>query len=117
MTSYKSGAVVLVDFPFTDWSDVKQRPAIIISPEWYNSTHPDVIVCAITSRMPELPAEEEYLLSKAEQRTANLPKPSLVKLTKILTIEQRLVIKQLGQLNQTSTKRLLRRFHKIFNVN
>jgi len=48
MTPYKCGDVVLLPFPFTDLSTSKQRPALIISSDWYNDNRNDVIVVAIT---------------------------------------------------------------------
>jgi mRNA interferase MazF len=41
------GDVVFVNFPFTDLSQTKLRPAIIL---WVDSAGNDVVVCAITSQ-------------------------------------------------------------------
>jgi mRNA interferase MazF len=51
-TSFKQGDVVLVPFPFTDLSAIKQRPGLVISPERLNDTRPDLVVAAITSQIP-----------------------------------------------------------------
>lgn len=49
--AYPTGSVVLVPFPFTDLSDRKRRPALVISPDGFDDE--DVVLCAITSRLPE----------------------------------------------------------------
>jgi mRNA interferase MazF len=49
--TYPTGSVVLVPFPFTDLSDRKRRPALVISPDGFDDE--DVVFCAITSRLPE----------------------------------------------------------------
>jgi mRNA-degrading endonuclease toxin of MazEF toxin-antitoxin module len=49
MTVYRQGDVVLIPFPFTDFSTFKQRPAVVISSNGFNRIHQDVIVVAITS--------------------------------------------------------------------
>lgn len=41
---------------------------------------------------------EDYRLSDADQRAAGLPKASIVKCAKLLTIDQRLIRKMLGRL-------------------
>ena len=50
--SYKRGDVVLVPFPFTDFSSSKQRPALVVSADGLNATRDDVLVAAITSQVP-----------------------------------------------------------------
>ena len=98
MTSYERGDVVLIPFPFTDLSTFKQRPAIIISSNQFNSDHQDVIAVAVTSHLPELLASSDYPLEAADLKSAGLPKASLVKLGKIVTLDQRLIRKKLGVL-------------------
>ncbi len=113
MTLYKCGNIVLLSFPFTDLSTTKQRPALIISSDWYNDNRNDVIVVAITSHIPIELAEDEFLLSEPEQKSAGLPKPSIVKVTKVVTIDRRLIRKTIGQLpgnTVTKIKNLLNKF-------
>ena len=44
MMNYKRGDVVLVPFPFTDLTTIKQRPALIISSGKFNSMQEDAII-------------------------------------------------------------------------
>jgi mRNA-degrading endonuclease toxin of MazEF toxin-antitoxin module len=59
-TSFSQGDVVLVPFPFTDLSAVKQRPALVLSPDRLNKGRIDVIVAAITSQIPTLLAKMTF---------------------------------------------------------
>ena len=95
MTAYSFGDVVLVQFPFTDQSSTKQRPAIVISSERYNSERPDLVILAVTSRMRETLGHAEHLLT--DWSVAGLLKPSVIK-PLIATIEKSLVRRVLGQL-------------------
>ncbi|MDI6859497.1 MAG: type II toxin-antitoxin system PemK/MazF family toxin [Methanocellales archaeon] len=97
MILYKWGEVILIPFPFTDLSTTKQRPALVISSNWFNESRNDVVLAAITSHIPPKSSRDEYRLSPAEQKSADLPKPSIVKLGKIVTIDQRLIRKKLGR--------------------
>ena len=93
---FEFGDVVLVPFPFTDQVTSKQRPAVIISQHGYARSRPDVIVMAITSQVRPTPGFAETLLTNWQ--SANLLKPSVIK-PLITTLEQGLVIKQLGRLS------------------
>lgn len=113
MTVYKPGDVVIIPFPFTDWAGIKQRPAFIISSEKFNQTHRDVILCAITSQIPSKLEGEEYRLSQFEQKLSGLPKPSIIKLGKIVTLDQRLIRKKLGGVPQENLEKIYNQLYKI----
>ncbi len=114
MTTYSQGQVVLIPFPFTDLTTTKQRPAVILSSDSYNRTHPDIILAAITSQVPTQLQPDEYLLSGTDQKIAGLPKPSVIKLGKIVTIDQRLIRKALGKLPLETMKKVKEVFQKNF---
>ncbi|MEK6646303.1 MAG: type II toxin-antitoxin system PemK/MazF family toxin [Candidatus Firestonebacteria bacterium] len=98
MTLFNSGDVVLIGFPFTDLSGSKQRPGVIISSKLYNEKGIDVIIAAITSQIQDKIENDEYCLTEKEQKIAGLPKKSIIKVGKIITIDQRLIRKKLGYL-------------------
>ena len=107
MIRYKSGDVVLIPFPFTDLTAVKQRPAVVLSSSRFNHKREDVIVAAITSHVPQKLPVDEYRFSSREQQLAGLPQSSLVKLGKIVTIDQKLIRKRLGRILPNTRKRLI----------
>jgi len=51
MTRYEFGDVLLVQFPFTNQTAFKQRPAVVVSNRGHNDARPDVIIMAITSQL------------------------------------------------------------------
>ena len=74
-TSFSQGDVVLVPFPFTDLSAIKQRPALVLPPDRSNEVRPDLVVAAITSQIPTTPGDDEMLLSGNEFDTSILMLP------------------------------------------
>ena len=109
MTPCKQGDVVLLPFPFTNLRTTKQRPAVVLSSDAFNAGRQDVIVLAITSQIPASLNAEDYPLSTEDQRLAGLPKPSIVKTGKLLTIDQRLIRKVLGRLPEPTLAHLKQR--------
>jgi mRNA interferase MazF len=47
---YEFGDIVLVRFPFTNQTDFKQRPAVVVSNRSYNNARPDAVIMAVTSQ-------------------------------------------------------------------
>ena len=113
MTVFKRGDIVLIGFPFTDLSGSKQRPALVISANRYNKKRDDIILAAITSHISGNTEEDEYLLSPLDQKLAGLPKQSLVKLGKLVTIDQRLIRKRLGHISSTTQSLIRNILHEI----
>jgi mRNA interferase MazF len=95
-TNYKRGDVVLVPFPFTDLTRAKQRSALVISPDAFNVVREDVLVVAITSQIPNTLAGDEFAIPAAELAACGLPKASLIRLTKLVSIHQQLIVKRIG---------------------
>src|SRR6266853_5434058 len=83
-TRYKRGDIVLVPFPFTDLSSSKRRPALVVSPDWFNSSNQDLVLVAITSQIGDDP--RSVLLDETDFVGGKLPKRSMVKLAKVFTI-------------------------------
>ena len=113
-TSYKQGDVALVPFPFTDLTATKQRPALVISSDALNARGSDIVLLAITSQIPATLQSHEFLIPAADQRACGLPKSSLIKLAKVITLHQSLVVKRLGSLPPAALVRVLSQFHQQF---
>jgi len=113
-TPFKRGDIVLVPFPFTDLTTTKQRPGLVISSDAFNATHDDAVLLAITSQIPPAPEAEEFLIPAGDLATCGLPKPSLVRLMKVFTLHQRLVIKRRGALPAKTLDALCASFRNQF---
>jgi mRNA interferase MazF len=113
--SFQQGDIVLVPFPFTDLTNSKQRPAIVVSANWFNHSHPDVLLAAVTSQIPAERKTDEILLSQADLRMANLPKPGIVRSGKILALEQSLVIRKLGRVSPETRGAVLKAIQQILS--
>jgi mRNA interferase MazF len=98
--AYRRGTIVLVPFPFTDLSQRKARPAVVLSPEHINTRSPDVILAAISSTTPHAPNDLELVLYKTDPlfKATGLRVNSVVKAQKLVTIQQSLIHTTLGQL-------------------
>ena len=91
------GDIVLVRFPFTDLSGSKRRPAVVLA-----TYSPDVVVAFISSVVPSVPESSDVVLqpSSISFATTGLKVASVIRLRKIATLEQALVTRLLGRLNQ-----------------
>lgn len=97
MTGCSFGDIVLVPFPFTNLTEAKKRPAVVISSAAYHQAKPDVIVMAVTSQLRPTTMLGEVPVK--DWRGAGLLKPSAIKPV-ITTLERTLLIKTLGRLQE-----------------
>ncbi|AIE74293.1 MULTISPECIES: type II toxin-antitoxin system PemK/MazF family toxin, partial [unclassified Synechocystis] len=89
------GDIVLVPFPFSDLSQTKLRPAVIL---WVDSQGQDVTVCFISSRnIDQISPEEVALIPEdPEFSETGLKVASKIRVTKIVTIDRKLLQRRLG---------------------
>jgi mRNA interferase MazF len=102
-TAYSFGDIVLVPFPFTDQSAIKKRPAVVVSSAEYHAQRRDLVIMAITSQFRPRSAFGGFRVT--EWKKARLIAPSAVKPV-LTTIDKRLVLKKLGQLQQADARAL-----------
>jgi len=105
---------VLVPFPFTDLSSVKRRPALVVSPDHLHRLFDDVILVAMTSSIPATLGEFDIALSSRDMAVGRLPKPSMVRASKVFTCHKNLIVKRVGQLKKDCLAGILARLRKLF---
>lgn len=91
MEQYKPGEILLLKVPFTDESDVKRRPALVI----IDVGDQDVVVARITTQSPRSTFDVEI----TNWQAAGLKAISVVRLDKLSTLEKNLIDRKLGKLS------------------
>lgn len=105
MASFRTGAVVLIKFPFTDGSGAKKRPALVLM----DSDDDDLLLARITTQSSSSPCDCEL----KDWPKAGLKAPSFVRLHKLATLEKKLVEKEFGILTAADWRRVLETWNEI----
>lgn len=105
---YKQRDIVLINFPYTNLKIIKKRPAIIISADWYNSLRGDVIVLAITSNLDSKDNRDSYIISPPHDKVCGLDKSSVIRLGKVMTLNNGFIIKKIGEFPVPQFRNLIR---------
>ena len=99
--SYSRGDIIVLPFPFvfTHGEKVqKARPALVISDMTLERRYFDLILAAITSRLPDVLKDTEMILEPTA--TNGLLKKSALRLEFLMTVPSALVLRTLGRLNE-----------------
>lgn len=93
MARFVKGDIIVVPFPFSDLTQAKRRPAIVISALEGN----DLILCQITSQS----VRDNYaiLLDDKDFNTGSLKQSSNIRPNRIFTADNHIVLIELGILN------------------
>ena len=99
MPNFSKNEIILVRYPFSDLTNSKVRPAVVV-----NAPHvsKDLLVVALTSKTQSL-LSGEFVLS--EWQNAGLNVATAVK-RGVFTIHERLVLKTVGTLSATDAESL-----------
>lgn len=96
--------VVIVPFPFTDRNAAKVRPAVVVSSEALHEGAGKYFLAMITSAA-HAPVEGDVVIS--DLRRAGLPAGSLVRPSKLATVERSAFRKRVGALPDSDRKRVM----------
>ena len=108
MSDIPFGAIVLTDFPFTDLSASKRRPALVVSTDNHRRT--DVIVAYITS----IPRDEIDSMPIAPAAGNGLKVLSRVRFDKLATINKDIVAGRIGAADPVWLVNARQRFFSVF---
>jgi mRNA interferase MazF len=92
MGTFVKGDVVVVPFPFSDLTQTKRRPALVLAQLNKN----DLILCQITSQF----ANDDYTtrIEDSDFETGSLNRISYVKSNRVFTANERIIAYQAGKL-------------------
>jgi len=105
------GKIVLVPFPFTDLSGHKVRPAVIIHASTKGN---DFIVCFISSK--ENKKIDTFDLKVKADSQNGLKVDSVIKISKIATLEKKLAIGEIGSLDQKTIREMNTKLKALFLI-
>ena len=100
----EQGEIVLLPVPFTDLTSQKKRPVIVISNNSYNRTTADIVVVAMTSR-PDAGAFQ-FSITSSDLSEGQLNRPGQVRVDKLFTLSQSIVIKKFGRVKPSVLERI-----------
>ena len=104
--------IIVVPFPFSDSSKTKRRPALVLSQKFeFGSKIEHSVLAMITSQKNDpWPLDVEIKNIKQSGLTA----PSVVRM-KLFTLDNRFIIRKIGQLSKADQKRVKQSLSKIFD--
>lgn len=92
MATFVKGDIVVVPFPFSDLTNAKRRPALVVA----TLTRNDLILCLITSQT----TNDQYTvaISNNDFETGSLNRNSYVKSNRLFTANEQIIAYKVGNL-------------------
>ena len=113
MIDLTQGSLVLVDFSYSDQTQSKLRPALVVSNSAYNNISRDVIVVKITSKIPKFLAAG---ITNADLAAGSLDRPSYVQADGIYALEKALICDRIGILKPGKTQEILQQITQLLTL-
>lgn len=109
-------SIVLVPFPFDDFSSSKVRPAICLTSTIGDYEH--IIIAFISSKIPHELLQSDVVVKKNESliTSTGLIVDSVIRLHKLVTIPKKLIKRQLGFADKALTEQISLKIKDLFEV-
>lgn len=101
----KRGEVVLVDWPYSDRTGSKLRPAVVVQADFLNGLIDDTILVQITRTRHGIPGTE-VLLDPAHETASGLIHPSFASCANLLTADPALIDQIIGYLSDSAMRQI-----------
>jgi mRNA interferase MazF len=111
MEAPAAGSVILIPFPFSDLSQSKIRPALVLA----NAERGDWILCQITSK--PYADQRAVRLDEGDFASGGLELTSYLRPGKLFTANEALMIETVGQLRPDKSRTILKAVAGLFLQN
>lgn len=101
MGAFAAGAVVLIPFPFSDLSQTKLRPAVVLA----DAGRGDIILCQVTSNAYADPLAVG--MGPADFARGSLNAITYARPGKLFTADKSLIVRQVGELGSAARTRIV----------
>jgi len=107
-------SIVLVPFPFDDFSASKVRPALCLT--YAIGKYKHVIIAFISSKIPDEQIESDLIIEKNSYNWigTGLAVDSVIRLHKMVTIPQKLIKRKLGMISVDVEKTITKKISQLF---
>lgn len=101
MAKFVKGDVVVVPFPFSDLTQSKRRPALVITA----LDGDDLILCQVTSKT----IKDKYAIAVSDNdfETGELKQPSNIRPNRIFTADTHIILYRVGNLKNTKVSEVI----------
>src|SRR5947209_1655120 len=103
--SVQRGDVVRVDWPYSDRTGSKVRPAVVVQDDTYNQRIADTVLVLI-SKTVRAPGATEVEIDPAVETRSGLRYRSVASCTNLLTIDQGLIVQTIGELSAAAVQKI-----------
>lgn len=111
MGSLSIGQVVLARFPFSDLSNQKLRPCLVIGLAEFN----DILLCQITSK--RYGSKRAVTLATKDFSKGSIVVDSFIRPDKIATLDRSMIVQKLGTLNAAKLSEVKKALQKVLKIN
>jgi mRNA interferase MazF len=103
--------IVLIHFPFTDLTDSKLRPALVLHESEY-----DVVVAFISSKIPGDLQDSDFMIAMDHPSFffTGLKVSSVIKFDKIATVSKDLIEGEIGEITRDLANECTLLLHRLF---
>ena len=108
MARFVKGDVVVVPFPFSDLSQAKRRPALVVA----QLTGSDLILCQITSQA--ISDSYAVAVTNADFSNGSLNRNSNIRPNRLFTADQKIILYKAGQLKSAKLQQVIDNIIELF---
>jgi mRNA interferase MazF len=108
--------IVLINFPFDDFTESKLRPALCLTE--VISKHNQIILAAITSNLNNATEVTDIIIKNTEVdfEKTGLKVSSVIKIHRLLTVSDKIIEKTIGDLPELYREKVYKKIRLLFNT-